>query len=267
VKGLAALPMYDWSEVRAATDRLWAALRDGLRAAGLPAPAALSRDVGLMAGWTDPGLVLGQTCGLPLVRELAGRVAVIGALDYALPGCPPGWYRSAVVVRADDPRGSLDAFRGARLAFNGLDSQSGYGSILHHAAPLARDGRFFVSAEATGAHVVSATRVADGAADLAAIDFVSWRLYCRFRPEAGRLRVLMLTDPTPGCPLIAAAGTDVAPCRVAVAAAIAGLDAGTHAELGIAGFAALDAADYAVIRDRIDAAEALLPELISISVS
>ena len=71
-----------------------------------PPPAPRSRDVGLMQGWTDPGLVLGQSCGLPLVRELAGRVAVVGALDYRLPGCPPGWYRSAVVVRADDARGS-----------------------------------------------------------------------------------------------------------------------------------------------------------------
>ena len=28
--GLAALPMYDWAELRPATDRLWAAVRDGL---------------------------------------------------------------------------------------------------------------------------------------------------------------------------------------------------------------------------------------------
>ena len=93
-----------------------------------------------MAGWTDPGLVLGQTCGLPFVRELAGRVALVGAPDYGLPGCPPGWYRSAVVVRADDPREALAGFRGARLAVNGSDSQSGWGAILHHAAPLAAAG-------------------------------------------------------------------------------------------------------------------------------
>ena len=69
--GLAALPMYDWPELRPATDRLWAAVRDGLRQRGVAAPEGLTRDVGLMAGWTDPGLVLGQTCGLPFVRELA----------------------------------------------------------------------------------------------------------------------------------------------------------------------------------------------------
>jgi ABC-type phosphate/phosphonate transport system substrate-binding protein len=257
VTGLAALPMYDWPEVQTATDRLWVALRDALRAGGVAAPDQLTRGIGLMAGWTDPGLVLGQTCGLPIVRALAGRVAIIGTPDYGVPGCPPGWYRSAVVVRADDARDSLDAFRGARLAVNGTDSQSGYGSILHHAAPLARDGRFFDAAEVTGAHVVSAARVAAGAADIAAIDFVSWRLFRRFRPEASRLRVLMLTDPTPGLPFIAA-GTDVAGRRDAAAAAIAGLDAGTREELGLEGFAPLVADDYEVIRERLDAAEARL---------
>jgi ABC-type phosphate/phosphonate transport system substrate-binding protein len=249
--------MYDWPEVRAATNRLWQALRDALRAEGVAAPERLTRGLGLMEGWTDPALVLGQTCGLPVVRALAGRVAVIGAADYGLPGCPPGWYRSAVVVRESDPRATLAAFRGARLAVNGTDSQSGYGAILHHAAPLVADGRFFGAVEITGAHAVSGARVAGGAADLAAIDFVSWRLFRRFRPEAGRLRVLMLTDPTPGCPLIAARGTDVGPHRRAVAAALTRLDAGCEA-LGIVGFAPLAAADYELIGDRLDAAEARL---------
>ena len=42
--GVAALPMYDWPEIAPATDRLWAALRDHLRAAGVAAPDALTRD-------------------------------------------------------------------------------------------------------------------------------------------------------------------------------------------------------------------------------
>ena len=130
-------------------------MRDALRAEGVPAPERLTRESDLMAGWTDPRLVLGQTCGLPLVRELAGRVALIGAADYGVPGCPPGWYRSAVVVRADDPRESLAAFRGARLAVNGADSQSGWGAMLHHVAPLAEAGRFFGAVSITGAHAAS----------------------------------------------------------------------------------------------------------------
>lgn len=257
--GIAALPMYDWPELRAETDRLWAALRDALRAAGVAAPAELARDGGLHETWADPRLVLGQTCGLPLVRELAGRVAVLGAADYGLPGCRPGWYRSAVVVRADDPRPDLAAFRGARLAVNGFDSQSGWGSILHHAAPFARDGGFFGAVEVSGAHAESVVMVAEGAADLAAIDAVSWGYAQRFRPAAGALRVLMPTDPTPGLPFIAAAGADAARLGAALAAAVAGLDAGAKATLGIVGYAALTLEDYRIVAERCATAEALLP--------
>jgi ABC-type phosphate/phosphonate transport system substrate-binding protein len=216
-------------------------VRDGLRARGTDAPEALSRDLGLMAGWTHPRLVLGQTCGLPLVRELAGRVAVVGAEDRALPGCPPGWYRSAVVVRGDDPRDELADFRGAVLAVNGFDSQSGWGAILHHAAPLARDGRFFGWVLETGAHVDSVDRVAAGHADMAAIDLVTWGHCLRHRPAAGRLRVLMLTDPTPGLPYIAAPGADVAALRAALAEASPG-------------FVPIEAGDYRVVAERFAAA-------------
>jgi ABC-type phosphate/phosphonate transport system substrate-binding protein len=250
---VAALPMYDWLEVQGATDAFWAALRDALRARGVAAPEALERGRGLMEVWTDPGLVFGQTCGLPLVRDLAGRVAVVGALDYGLPGCAPGEYRSAVVVRADDPRTGLADFRGARLALNGRDSQSGYGAILHEVAPLAEDGRFYGAAVVTGSHAASAALVAEGGADIAALDHVSWDLWRRHRDD-GRLRVLMLTDPTPGLPLVTAG--EVGPVRAAVAEAVEGLPEGVRAALGVRGFRTFEAADYAVIGGRLATAEA-----------
>ncbi len=246
--GIAALPMYDWPELRSSMDDFWAVVRDGLRARGVAAPEGLSRDVGLMAGWTDPGLVLGQACGLPFVRELGGRVELVGAVDHALDGCPPGWYRSAVVVRADDPRETLAGFRGARLAVNGTDSQSGWGAILHHAAPLAADGRFFGEVLVSGAHAASVPMVAAGRADLAAIDAVSWRYAQGFLPEAWMLRVLMLTDPTPGLPYIAARGTDTRPHAAALAAA------GAVEALGLAGFVRLGAGAYDLVRARFAAA-------------
>ena len=95
-----------------------------------------------------------------------------------------------------------------------------------------------------------------GGADLAAIDAVSWRLAQRFLPEAARLRVLMLTDPTPGLPYIAARGTETGPHAAAVAGAI-GAEAGS--ELGMLGFARLEAGDYAVVAERFAAATAALP--------
>jgi ABC-type phosphate/phosphonate transport system substrate-binding protein len=162
------------------------------------------------------------------------------------------------VVPADDAREDLAGFRGARLAVNGFDSQSGWGSILHHAAQLADGGPFFGEITVSGAHRASAAMVAEGAADLAAVDFVSWRLARRFVPGAAALRVLMLTDPTPGLPLIAAPGTEVDRHADAVRSAISGLDAGARDVLGLAGFAALAAEDYGLITARMAAAEARL---------
>ncbi len=245
--------MYDWPEVRGATDAFWAVLRAALRVRGLAAPEALERRRGLMEVWTDPRLVLGQTCGLPFVRHLAGRVAVVGALDYGLPGCAPGEYRSAVVVRAEDARQGLEAFRGARLALNATDSQSGYAAMLHHVAPLAEGGRFFGAAVVTGSHAGSAALVAEGGADIAALDHVSWDLWRRHRGDGG-LRVLMVTDPTPGLPLVTAG--EVGPVRAAVAEAVEGLPEAVREALGIRGFREYDAADYAMIGARLAAAEA-----------
>jgi ABC-type phosphate/phosphonate transport system substrate-binding protein len=255
---IASLPMYDWPEVRPATDRFWRLLRDALCAEGIAAPEGLDRGHGLHATWTDPGLVLAQCCGLPFVRMLAGRVELIGAPDYGLPGCPPGFYRSAIVVRRDDPRETLDSFRAARLAFNERGSQSGHAAMLHHVAPLARDLRFFSAAVETGSHAASAALVAARGADIAALDMVSWRLVEMFRADARELRVLLLTDPTPGLPFIAARGADVAGMRRAIAAAVAALDGAARRDLGLVGFRPFDPPDYAVIRDRAETAERLV---------
>ncbi len=256
--GPAALPMYDWPEVRGATDRLWVALREALRAEGVAAPDALDRERAAEALWTHPRLVLAQTCGLPFVRELESRVTLLGAPDYGLPGLAPGFYDSVVVVRADDPRDTLASFGGARLALNSTGSQSGWAALLHHAAPLAEAGSFFGAASVTGAHTASAEAVAAVAADLAALDHVSWRLFRAHRPAAARLRVLMRTDPTPALPLIAAAGTDAARHRTAIEAAFAALDPPARDALGLCGFRRFEPADYAVIARRAAAGEARL---------
>jgi len=242
--------MYDWPEIRTETDRLWATIRDGMRATGIDAPEVLSRDRAPMALWTDPGLALGQTCGLPFTRDLRGRVAVLGSPDFGVPGCAPGWYRSAVVVRADDPRETLAEFAGGRFAANGRDSQSGWAAMAHRVAPLAAEDTFFGAVGLTGSHAASAEVVARGTADIAAIDFVTWRLIRRFRPDSAALRVLMLTDPTPGLPYVTALKDRAMTLSQAVEAAVTGMDERDLDALGIRGFARLDEAEYDLIRAR-----------------
>lgn len=233
---VATLPMYDWPEVRAETDALWARLRDALRACGIAAPEALSRDA---MHWTHPRLALSQTCALPLRLGLAGKVTLVGAPDYGHAGCPPGYYRSALVVRHDDPRESASELAGARFAYNSTDSQSGWGALVAALGPLDH-----ALGLATGAHRDSVRAVAEGSADVAAIDAQSWRLALAWEPAAARLRVVGWTRPTPGTPFITAGGRDPAPFAAAAAAAIAALAPPVRAALGLAGFAPLTSTHY-----------------------
>jgi len=242
--------MYDWPEIRAETDALWRLLRAAFAAQGIAAPERLSRDIDPMALWRAPRLVLAQCCGLPYVRFLRESVVLLGAPDYAVPGCPPGYYCSAIVVRAEDPRERLGAFRGARPAVNDTGSQSGWAALMYRLAMEGRAAGFLAAPVMTGAHRASARAVAEGRADLAALDYVSWRLALRFEPAAARLRVLTLTEPTPGLPMIAASGTAPARYRAILGEVLENLPRHLREALGIHGFCPFGPEDYAPIARR-----------------
>lgn len=241
---IASLAMYDWPEVRAEHDRLWSLIREALEGEGIAAPQALTRDVPLWQVWESPDLLLAQTCGMPYRSRLHGRVTLVATPDYGLPGAPAGYYCSVLVTRADEPGEAAD-FIERTLAFNGQDSQSGWAAPQNH---VARRGQRFTRTLHTGAHVDSARAVAEGRADIAAIDAVSWRLMTAHRPAvAERLRVICATDPTPGLPLIAALGRDPAPLARAVAAAIGALAPADRAALGLRGLARIPAEAYLAV--------------------
>ncbi|MDT8856615.1 PhnD/SsuA/transferrin family substrate-binding protein [Paracoccaceae bacterium Fryx2] len=240
---IASLPMYDFGTTVAANDRLWAAIRDGLRAAGNAAPEALSRGADdLFAHWLAPDLVLSQTCGLPYRARLHGHVTLIGTPDFAVEGCPPGHYRSLFIARAADPRAALADFDGAAFAYNDAGSQSGWAAPQAHAAGL---GLHLRPALRTGGHRLSAQAVAAGKADLAAIDAVTWRLLTRDDPAlCAALRVVGMTAPSPGLPYVSARGADTALIFDIIATAIAGLAPGDRETLGLRGLVAIPAAEY-----------------------
>ena len=236
---IAALPMYDRPETARANDRLWAATRDRLRADGLDAPEALTRGADPWAIWRAPELVLAQTCGLPFRAHLHPDVQLVGTPDYGLPGCPPGHYASVFVARSGEARRALPAFAGHPFAVNDGLSQSGWAAPVAHVPALAR-GPVVV----TGGHRASARAVAEGRADLAALDAQSWRLIRRHDPFAAGLVEVARTAPSPGLPLICAPGQPAGAIARAVAAAIEALSAGDRATLDIAGFVTIPAADY-----------------------
>ena len=225
---IALLPMYDWLELADQHRNFWALIRDNLRESGIDAPQDLDSKIDYWDAWTSPQLVLGQTCGLPYRTKLHDRVNLVGTLDYQLADAPAGYYYSQLVVRAGDDR-NLNDFESSTLAFNGHDSQSGWAAPQNFAALHGFD---FASTFHSGAHSESARAVADGQADIAAIDAVTWRLICAYMPNiAKNLRVLTHTTPTPGLPLITA--LDPKPIATAVRTAIQGLTAGDRQALGV----------------------------------
>lgn len=219
-----SLPMYD--QAPDALCAFWEGLRGQMREAGLRGvPDELSRPADLDAHWRSPGTLLSQTCGYPLATVLADRVRLVGTPRYAAPGCRGSDYASLVVVRADDPARSVSDLRGRRAAFNGRRSQSGYNAFRALVAPHARGGRFFAEVIETGGHARSLRTVQDGTADVAAIDCVTYAMTARHAPRSIEgLRILSVSEPCPGLPLITAWAThddDIARLRAAFAAACA----------------------------------------------
>lgn len=245
---VAGLPMYDRPETRAATLRFWALVREGLAARAIAAPATLAwpeDGPGLWALWQHPRLVLAQTCGLPFRARLAGRVTLVATPDHGVEGCPPGHYRSLIVVAAADRRTRLAEFAGARPAVNDALSQSGWAALAAHAGAA---GVGLASPLLTGAHLASAAAVAAGRAGLAAIDAVTWALLVRWEPALiARLRVLEATAPTPGLPLIAGPDADGEATRAALADAIAALAPADRAALMLRAIVAIPARAYTAL--------------------
>ena len=209
---IATLPMYDRPETQAANDRFWALIH-----AYLPdAPELLTRDG---YHWLDPDLVLSQTCSLPYRTGLQDSVLIIATPVHNL-DCTAGYYFSVVLVRASDHRTDITDFSGAQLAINGPVSQSGWAAI----DALAKDaGVRFSTIIETGSHQESARAVAEGRADICAVDAVTWTMIERWDAFASDLRILCQTSPTPALPYITAMGHDPRPLQEALVNAVGSL--------------------------------------------
>lgn len=235
---IASLPMYDRPELREQTDALWSAMRDAIRARGKIAPETLDRETETANVWRDPALILSQTCGMPWRLDLHTKAQLIGTPDYDVTGCPPGYYCSVIVVRADDPRETRAEFAKSTCAFNARDSQSGF---------AAWEETEFATWLQSGAHTESIKAVANGKADIAAIDAVTWKLAQRYDLEAAMLRVMETTKPTPGLPFITAKAQDSNALAEAVSEAIVSLDTVTREALSLTGFVRIPSADYLAV--------------------
>jgi ABC-type phosphate/phosphonate transport system substrate-binding protein len=245
---VAALPMYDWPETGAETDRQWARLRDALRSAGLDAPEELTRRnadlpaasgaalpadgtavapafetylpkaLDLPALWRHPRLLFAQACWGPMEFGLAPYVQVVGQPDYSeFDGGEGVFYSSVVLMRrgeggaaAAHPGGGaamlpVGKLRGRRLAYNSPDSMSGYLALERDLEAAGERMAIFPEAIETGGHRASIKAVAEGRADICAIDCRSWDMAKRYEPAAVSLVPVGWTARRKGLPYIASA--------------------------------------------------------------
>lgn len=207
---IAALPMYDFPHLRDAHDRFWAALAFRLRERGaLDVPGELTRSLDCREIWSHSGLLFGQACEYPLSKSFREHLRIVATPRYRAPGCDRNTYRSAIVVRIGEPANSLEELRGRRCAVNEPDSNSGMNLLRAALAPFSREARFFRSVSVSGSHLRSLELVAEGEADVAAIDCVTLEhLRSSRQPLISRLRIVDWTPSSPCPPFVTSRQTD-----------------------------------------------------------
>ena len=234
---IASLPMYWRSENAVAWQQYWHRVQANATSLGLP---PLTAPENLPISWYDhwlrADLILSQTCGLPFRTKLKGKVAYVTTPDFGLSDCAPGHYCSVALRR----KGQQD---GWRLARNADDSQSGWAAALDYLTTQHRDA--YSQIIDTGAHAASAHAVADGQADIACVDAVTWRLIQQHDDVASALEVVASTRPTPALPLITSLDQNPDPLRIALRAGLADTpEEDRQAMGGLRGFVDLSPEDY-----------------------
>ncbi|MEP9388466.1 PhnD/SsuA/transferrin family substrate-binding protein [Mesorhizobium sp. KR9-304] len=197
-----------------------------------PNPATLPPDeLDFPTLWKHPDLLLAQTCWGPMEEGLEKHVTVIGQPSYdGIEGGQGELYSSAILMRRQgqgqpapaDGRAALplDLFRGRRFAFNSLDSMSGLIALTRDLEAAGESLGIFSERIQTGAHRASIVAVAEGRADVCAVDCRSWRLARRHEPRAADVEVVGWTARRKGLPFITSRHTPaetVAKLRAVVA--------------------------------------------------
>ena len=239
---IAMLGMYDRPETAPANDRLWQGIRENLGFG----PLALTRDMDFFDIWRSPDLLFAQTCGMPFRLGLYQQVQLVGTPDYGLPDCPAGFYNSVIVARRDAPPASLGALCQGVFAYNEPVSQSGWAAPMVHLQALGLSPNETVQ---TGAHVASAQAVADGQADFASLDSLTWALIERYDDFADALQVIARTAPTPTLPFITGPDQSAELVRAATVKAIETLSDQDRDTLCLKGLIEIPVSDYLAVQN------------------
>ncbi|MDP4824152.1 MAG: hypothetical protein NWR47_09420 [Aestuariivirgaceae bacterium] len=230
---IASLQMYDWPEIRDATDAFWHGLARHMGEA-----VELARPADHKAPWRDPALLFSQTCGYPFTHEFAGKLTLLGTPHYAAEGCDGFTYCSFIFARNSAPQIAV---------INDDDSMSGM-LALKLACKQA-----FAQTLVSGGHLASLEALQSGVADICAIDSVCVSLARHYRPHLLEGLIEVTRSPAvPGLPFVTSlANAAQAPqMRKAIQAAFADPElAAARRALLLKDFSLTTLADYSRITD------------------
>lgn len=151
----------------------------------------------------DPQLLLGHTCGYPLMSRMQDALVPICVPVFDAPGCDGKRYCSLFIVANDSDIQTLADCRGRVGAFNDPTSNSGMNVLRHAISQLEPGVAFFSELLESGGHLKSIQAIAEERADVAAIDCVSYRFYQDYFPElTARLRSIGNSASSAGLPLV-----------------------------------------------------------------
>jgi ABC-type phosphate/phosphonate transport system substrate-binding protein len=151
----------------------------------------------------EPGLWFGHTCGYPLMTRLKDYVSPFCVPLFDVSGTDGKFYSSRIIVAADSDIDSIEASKGCVAVMNNPDSNSGMNVLRHAVAEVSDSEQFFASVVTSGGHLHSLESVANGSADIAAIDCVSYQLIADWRPQlCADIRIIGDSVKTCGLPLV-----------------------------------------------------------------
>lgn len=215
----------------------------------------------------NPGLWFGHSCGYPLVSYLQDDFGPFCVPLFDVEGIDGRRYSSRIIVGAESGIHALVECRAHVAAMNNPDSNSGMNLLRHAVAGIHHGGAFFSRVVTSGGHLQSLEAVASGAADVAAIDCVSYQLIADSQPDlVARVRVIGDTVKTCGLPLVmpltAIAENDTGAIVDRLNQALAACDGTVGATLHLTGFSGVRLRDYHdIIEAEQFAIERAYPEL------
>jgi ABC-type phosphate/phosphonate transport system substrate-binding protein len=196
--------MYDFPEIRHATDALWQGMARHFRREGIAqVPQQLVHDRHLSGLWSDGNLFLSQCCGYDVVRGYKDRFQVLATPWFDAPGCSNGDYASTIVVTEHSLHRDVIDMLDSVVVINGPESHSGMNALFALVAPHSRNGKFFSEVRISGSHAASLAALINGDADVASVDCLTYELLGRYRPAAIEgTRPLGLTFAAPAPPYV-----------------------------------------------------------------